>query len=116
MPSVTKGLVALAIASLAYATPVERGPKGFSVKQNGAKKQWVPGPMSVAKTYKKFGKDVPQPVQDAVDAILANGEVTATPDQYDEEYLAPVTIGGQTLNLDFDTGSADLYDPPRFSA
>lgn len=24
------------------------------------------------------------------------------------EYLVPVSVGGQTLNLDFDSGSADL--------
>lgn len=30
-------------------------------------------------------------------------------EQYDQSYLCPVTIGGQTLNLDFDTGSADLW-------
>lgn len=109
MPSFTNGLVALAIVSLAYASPVERGPKkDFSIQQSGAKKQFLPGPLQVAKTYRKFGKAVPGDVQAAVDAILANGEVTATPDQYDEEYLCPVSIGGQTLNLDFDTGSADL--------
>jgi aspergillopepsin I len=28
--------------------------------------------------------------------------------QYDSEYLCPVTVGSQTLNLDFDTGSSDL--------
>jgi hypothetical protein len=28
--------------------------------------------------------------------------------QYDSEYLCPVTVGGQMLNLDFDTGSSDL--------
>lgn len=37
------------------------------------------------------------------------GEVTATPEQYESEYLSPVSIGGQTLNLNFDTGSADLW-------
>jgi hypothetical protein len=37
------------------------------------------------------------------------GIVPATPEKGDIEYLAPVTIGGQTLNLDFDTGSADLW-------
>ncbi|KAK3380644.1 penicillopepsin [Lasiosphaeria ovina] len=37
------------------------------------------------------------------------GKVTATPEQGDIEYLAPVTIGGQTLDLDFDTGSSDLW-------
>lgn len=38
-----------------------------------------------------------------------DAEVTASPEQSDSEYLAPVTIGGQSFNLDFDTGSADLY-------
>ncbi|KAM7194551.1 penicillopepsin [Naviculisporaceae sp. PSN 640] len=37
------------------------------------------------------------------------GIVAATPIGNDIEYLAPVTIGGQTLNLDFDTGSSDLW-------
>lgn len=37
------------------------------------------------------------------------GSVTATPEQDDVEYLAPVTIGGQTINLDFDSGSSDLW-------
>ncbi|KAK5118239.1 hypothetical protein LTR85_008219 [Meristemomyces frigidus] len=37
------------------------------------------------------------------------GEVTATPETDQSEYLESVTIGGQKLNLDFDTGSADLW-------
>ena len=37
------------------------------------------------------------------------GEVTATPEAHNAEYLCPVTIGGQTLNLDVDTGSSDLW-------
>lgn len=37
------------------------------------------------------------------------GEATTTPEANDSEYLTPATIGGQTLNLDFDTGSSDLW-------
>ncbi|KAI4133096.1 MAG: hypothetical protein LQ338_000361 [Usnochroma carphineum] len=39
------------------------------------------------------------------------GDVPADDQQNDSEYLCPVTIGtpGKTFNLDFDTGSADLW-------
>jgi hypothetical protein len=37
------------------------------------------------------------------------GEVPATPEQSDVEFLSPVQIGGQTLNMDFDSGSSDLW-------
>lgn len=36
-------------------------------------------------------------------------EVTTTPEQYESEYLSPVSIGGQELNLNLDTGSGDLW-------
>lgn len=38
-----------------------------------------------------------------------SGVVLATPEQGDTEYLAPVNIGGQTITMDFDTGSSDLW-------
>lgn len=38
-----------------------------------------------------------------------DGEVLATPEANEIEYLSPVTIGGQSFNLNFDTGSSDLW-------
>ncbi|KAL3417798.1 eukaryotic aspartyl protease [Phlyctema vagabunda] len=37
------------------------------------------------------------------------GIVTATPEQGDVEYLSPIQVGGQTMNMDFDSGSSDLW-------
>ena len=37
-----------------------------------------------------------------------DGSAPAIPTEYDSEYLVSTSVGGQTLNLDFDTGSADL--------
>jgi len=42
-------------------------------------------------------------------AANGTGIVTATPEQGDVEYLAPITIGGQTMVMDFDSGSSDLW-------
>ncbi|KAK2624479.1 hypothetical protein QTJ16_006429 [Diplocarpon rosae] len=38
-----------------------------------------------------------------------NGLVTATPEKGDVEYLSPIQVGGQTMNMDFDSGSSDLW-------
>ncbi len=42
-------------------------------------------------------------------ATAGTGAVAATPEQGDVEYLAPISIGGQTMNMDFDSGSSDLW-------
>lgn len=38
-----------------------------------------------------------------------DGEVTATGSQNLAEFLSPVSVGGQTLVMDFDTGSSDMW-------
>jgi aspergillopepsin I len=98
--------VALAAASLVTAKPIpQAGAKvGFTVNQS-IPKPFQAGPVVLKNALVKYGAAVPEDVA----AAAAQGSVTATPEQYDSEYLCPVDIGGETLNLDFDTGSADLY-------
>ena len=97
---------ASALLTLASGSPVEkRG--AFSVHQTVPKPFIKSGPAAVAAVYGKYGKKAPQ---DVIDAAASNdGTVTTTPTQYDSEYLTPVSIGGETLQLDFDTGSSDLW-------
>ena len=37
-----------------------------------------------------------------------DGETTAAPTQNDAQFLSPVTVGGQTLIMNFDSGSSDM--------
>ncbi|KAI8947204.1 eukaryotic aspartyl protease [Xylaria longipes] len=87
------------------------------------------GAMAMAKAYTKYGAAVPDDLLSYIEQLLEElgliqqpgagkntsasppGEVAATPQMFDSEYLSPVQIGTppQTLNLDFDTGSSDLW-------
>lgn len=100
-------IAALVFANLVHCSPVEiRGKQAFTVPQTIAKASIKSGPAALAAVYGKFKKVVPANVSAA--AANNDGTITASPSQYDSEYLCPVSIGGQTLNLDFDTGSSDL--------
>ncbi|GAM91036.1 hypothetical protein ANO11243_090830 [Dothideomycetidae sp. 11243] len=42
-------------------------------------------------------------------SLSKSAAVPANPETNDQAYLCPVNVGGTTLNLDFDTGSSDLW-------
>ncbi|KAF2642147.1 acid protease [Massarina eburnea CBS 473.64] len=119
MPSFATITAALALAGTALATPVELKKREFSIEQVARKTFAKNGPATIAKTFRKFGKVVPEHVlkaaalgpQDAEVSVLAdNGSAPAVSgDEYDSLYLSPVEIAGKTVHLDFDTGSGDLW-------
>ena len=80
--------------------------KDFTITQSVRKPTIKSGPAAYAGVFAKYGKQAPAAVRAA--AANNDGSVTTTPTQFDSEYLTPVTIGGQQLTLDFDTGSSDL--------
>jgi aspergillopepsin I len=75
------------------------------------------GPVQLAKIYHKYGAPLPDDLKAAVARIRSNsakrsnGSAETKPEENDVEYLTPVSIGTpeQVLNLDFDTGSSDLW-------
>ncbi|KAK4964048.1 hypothetical protein LTR66_006240 [Elasticomyces elasticus] len=99
----------VAFASLAVASPVEvQNKRTFSLLQVPGPKVFRNGPVDMMKTYAKYKAKAPSDVKKAA-AAVQSGSVTANPQAYDESYLCPVSVGGQTLQLDFDTGSSDLW-------
>lgn len=111
----------LATAGSASAIPPRIGTPApeegsFSTTQVRNTKHVKNGPLALAKAYRKFKIPLPEELQAAVANTTgavkrATGSATTTPTQYDSEYLTPVSIGtpAQVLNLDFDTGSSDLW-------
>ena len=100
------GLASAVLASLAVASPIEKRGSRFTVQQE-ANPAFVArsGPAAMAKALGKYNATLPP----AIAAAASNdGTEPAQPTSNDEEYLCPVNIGGQTLSLDFDTGSSDL--------
>lgn len=67
------------------------------------------GPSALARVYRKYNKDLPRDVEAIVKNDKNNNDNVITPTLYDMEYLIPVTIGGQTMNVRPDTGSSDLW-------
>ncbi|KAI0196389.1 aspartic peptidase domain-containing protein [Astrocystis sublimbata] len=123
VPQPTAVALTAALAGLAAAGPIKSkvgtAKNGsFTVNQvaNAAFKPH--GPFQLAKAYNKYGIPMPEGLSKMVANYNAvkkakrdSGSAKTTPEQYDIQYLTPVKIGtpAQTLNLDFDSGSSDLW-------
>lgn len=125
----SKILVTAALAGAAVAAVIPESNKLENMKKGRASIKQVKrdnykpnGALSMYKTYLKYKTPIP----DWLAAAVANstgasyekllrrdeGSATSTPiDTYDDAYVTPVSIGtpAQVLNLDFDTGSSDLW-------
>ncbi|EMC92240.1 hypothetical protein BAUCODRAFT_38264 [Baudoinia panamericana UAMH 10762] len=102
-----------ATATIAMAAPADIYRRDtFQIEQVSTGQVLKSGPIAMMKTYSKYAKvgaSAPVDVVNAATNASQSGEVAANPEQYDESYLCPVQVGQTTLNLDFDTGSADLW-------
>jgi len=83
----------------------ERPPTGFAAYARAARRYNFDTPTVVGRKGVVFRKSRP------TTGDSSEAEVPANDIQNDLEYVVPVTIGtpGVTLNLDFDTGSSDLW-------
>ncbi|KAI1164923.1 secreted aspartic proteinase precursor [Nemania serpens] len=111
IPSPSTLVLVSAFLGAVSAVPAPQ-PGRFTVSQTRNANFKRHGPAQVAKTYLKYGRPVPAELAAALGlAKRSEGSTPTYPEEYDSEWLTPVQIGtpAQTLNLDFDTGSSDLW-------
>ncbi|KAK7723071.1 hypothetical protein SLS57_004628 [Botryosphaeria dothidea] len=112
-------LVAL-LAAVALARPAPSKttktlkPRSFKVPRSlNPKIKRKDGARAMRKAMRKYGFKPQKAAAGnqtlAANATNENGEVAALPEDNEALFLSPVKIGGQTLNLDFDSGSSDLW-------
>jgi len=96
MPFMQSTIVASALLGLAAARPHHIRSNGFKIEQvaNPRFKGATPLEQYQA-SLSKWSR------------LISNGSAITTPVNSDSEWLTPVDIGGQTFQLDFDTGSSD---------
>lgn len=104
----------LTIPSLVLAAPPPLNSGTFTVSQVRNTNYVKHGPLALAHAYRKYGVTFPDDLAAAVANIVQKREIgseTTTPEEFDVAYLTPVSIGTppQVLNLNFDTGSSDLW-------
>ncbi|KAL0262654.1 hypothetical protein SLS55_001624 [Diplodia seriata] len=88
--------------------------RSFKVPRNlNPKIKRKDGAAAMRKAMRKFGikhqAAAAAAATPASNATNENGEVAANPEENEALFLSPVKIGGQTMNMDFDTGSSDLW-------
>jgi hypothetical protein len=116
----TTFLLAAGLASLVVGTPVPADEKvgSFKVTRNPNPNFVRHGPTQVYKTYLKYGKQPPAELvatvmkhRASLKAKRVSGSVVTTSEGDDLEWVTEVSIGtpAQVLNLDFDSGSSDLW-------
>lgn len=119
-------LLAISIfLSTIFAAPIELERRSFKVHH----KRYDFGPArsgaaAMGRAYRKFGFPVSGTIPanrlsrrriyngaadrgNTLHKSPAASKVAASAQEADAEFLSPITIGGQTVNLDFDTGSSD---------
>ena len=124
MPRLSAIISFAILLSLVFGSPVHQYKKrSFKVKRVINPNYKANGPKAYRRALYKFGfgdisflpgGEVATRIKAANSTTVnvvddENGETTASPTQNDAQFLSPVTVGGQELIMNFDSGSSDTY-------
>lgn len=99
----------LALTTVVVGAPTQKRGHHFTIQQGDR----VRAPRSPAAHYmralRRSQKTVPGYVRATAEFDNVTGSAPADPEEWDAEYLTPITIGGQEIHVAIDTGSSDMY-------
>lgn len=75
--------------------------KAFTARRTTPRSTLKSGSASVLSTHNKVKKPVPKDLSTI--AATRKGTIIVSPINFDHDYLTPITVGGQILNVVFDT-------------
>lgn len=105
----------LYLLSAVTAAPTKNEERSFKIHRRAVGGTGAPdGFAALGKAYRKYGWEMPEGLSNDTQVPQmknggGEGTVKATPEEGDVSFLAPIKVGGQTLMMDFDTGSSDLW-------
>ncbi|KAI4277202.1 MAG: hypothetical protein L6R38_005484 [Xanthoria sp. 2 TBL-2021] len=115
-------LSAISLSSAVLAAPTKPGKGSFKIQRRRISARSLNGGAAeLGRAYRKYGWDVPAALSDksSTHKSLALGDpkdqdddagnIPADEEEGDVSFLAPITVGGQPLMMNFDTGSSDLW-------
>ncbi|CAL8578251.1 hypothetical protein XPA_004043 [Xanthoria parietina] len=121
-------LAALSLSSVVVAAPTKKGQGSFKIQRRRiSARSSNSGAAELEKAYRKYGWDVPAALssKSSTHRSLAlgdkndkdnpkevdddTGNIPADEEEGDVSFLSPITIGGQPMMMNFDTGSSDLW-------
>ncbi|KIY01365.1 uncharacterized protein Z520_02917 [Fonsecaea multimorphosa CBS 102226] len=117
-------LLAILFFTATFATPIQiKQKRSFKVPRIQQHNYKPNGKAAYRRALFKFGLydieflpggEVDTTIKAAIKAQLdesasEDGETSASPTQNDAQFLSPVTVGGQTLVMNFDSGSSDTW-------
>ncbi|KAL8963166.1 MAG: hypothetical protein Q9193_000535 [Seirophora villosa] len=100
------------------AAPTQIEENSFTVRRRAvASPAGRNGIAALDRVFKKYGWAVPERINSKIHVpqnistknAEGEGTVKATPEEADTSFLSPIKVGGQTLMMNFDTGSSDLW-------
>ena len=109
MGSLTQAITSLlALSTFVVGAPLENRGRHFTVQQGNRIRAPLTPDALYLRALHKFEKALPGYARAIEDFQNVTGTAPADPEEWDMEYLTPITIGGQEMHVAIDTGSSDM--------